>query len=100
LINEINLLTQDSNSVTPDKQDTSQNKDLVDQHSLLLSNIKTKLTQSGESIKDLQSTKQQLQDKDYQLSSMRKENEDYKHILDKTVRKLDTSFSTIKKYIK
>jgi len=100
LINEINLLTQDSNSVTPDKQDTSQNKDLVDQHSLLLSNIKTKLIQSGESIKDLQSTKQQLQDKDYQLSSMRKENEDYKHILDKTVRKLDTSFSTIKKYIK
>lgn len=34
------------------------------------------------------------------MSILRKENEDYKHILEKTVRKLDSSFSTLKKYIK
>jgi len=101
LINEINLLTNDSNSAIEfDKPDKPQNKNISEQHSLLLSNIKTKLIHSGESFKDLQSSKQQLKDKDYQISILRKENEDYKHILDKTVRKLDSSFSTLTKYIK
>jgi len=109
LLNEINLLTQESNdqdpkqetnesfnAVSPNTPITASNTHLndtgscrltkivsnkfeivtIEKHNKLLENIRIKLVKSGESLRDLEFTKQILNDKDKLITTINKENDE------------------------